>query len=82
VSHVDDCEKFVRFLSEYFDGELDGELEAEFMLHYEHCDRARALVRTFERTIVLHKQARRKTLPKDIHERLMDALRECERGER
>ena len=77
MSHVDDCKKFVQALSEHFDGELDPELEAEFMLHYEHCERAQALVRTFERTIILHKQTRRRVLPRDIHERLIAAIKAC-----
>ena len=50
------------------------------MLHYEHCERAQALVRTFERTIILHKQTSRKVLPKDIHERLMAAIKACREG--
>jgi hypothetical protein len=80
VSHVDDCKKFIQALSEHFDGELEPELEAEFMLHYEHCERARALVRTFERTIILHKQtgAAGPGLPSDIHERLLAAIKACE----
>ena len=78
MSHVDDCRKFIQALSEHFDGELDPELEAEFMLHYEHCERAQALVRTFERTIILHKQTRRQVLPQDIHERPIAAIRACE----
>ena len=79
MSHLDDCEKFVRCLSEHFDGELDEELEAEFMLHYESCERARALVATFERTIILHRRSRRKALPRDMHERLIAAIKACER---
>ena len=80
MSHVDDCKKFIQALSEHFDGELDPELEAEFMLHYEYCERARALVATFERTIILHKQtgAGRPGLPRDIHERLIAAIKACE----
>ncbi|MFH1688822.1 MAG: zf-HC2 domain-containing protein [Candidatus Eisenbacteria bacterium] len=78
MSHVDDCKRFVQCLSEHFDGELDEELEVEFMLHLEYCERARALVHTFERTIILHRQTRRKTLPSDMHERLIAAIRECE----
>jgi len=78
VSHLDDCEKFVRCLSEHFDGELDAELEVEFMMHLERCERARALVRTFERTIVLHRQVGGKPLPKDVHERLLAAIKACQ----
>jgi anti-sigma factor RsiW len=81
VSHVDDCRKFIQCLSEHFDGELDPELEVEFMMHFEHCERARALVRTFERTIILHRQTRGTKLPEDIHERLLAAIRACQNSE-
>lgn len=83
MSHVNDCEKFVRYLSEHFDGELDQELEVEFMMHFEHCERARALVHTFERTIVLHRETGKRetdkrSLPREVHERLLAAIRACE----
>ena len=78
MSHVDDCRKFIQCLSEHFDGELDDELEAEFMLHLQHCERAKVLVHTFERTIILHRQMRRKVLPSDIHERLRAAIKACQ----
>lgn len=78
MSHVDDCKKFIACLSEHFDGELPAELEAEFMLHYRTCERARTIVRTFERTIVLHQRTRGAALPRDVHERLMAAIRACQ----
>ena len=78
MSHVDDCKRFVQCLSEHFDGELDAELEVEFMLHIEHCERARTLLHTFERTIILHQQTSKKILPKDIHERLRAAILACQ----
>lgn len=79
MSHVDDCKKFIACLSEHFDGELPAELEAEFMLHYRTCERARTIVRTFERTIILHRRASGEPLPKDVHERLLKAIEECRR---
>jgi len=81
MSHLDDCRKFVQCLSEHFDGELDAELEVEFMMHLERCERARALVRTFERTITLHQRAGGQTLPRDVHERLLAAIRDCQNSE-
>jgi anti-sigma factor RsiW len=78
VSHVDDCKKFIACLSEHFDGELPAELEAEFMLHYRTCERARTIVRTFERTIILHRGTSRAAIPRGIHERLMAAIKECQ----
>jgi len=77
VSHVDDCRKFVRCLSDHFDGVLEVELETEFMLHCKYCERARALLHTFERTIILHKETGRSDLPADVHERLEAALKAC-----
>jgi len=81
LSHVDDCEKFIQCLSDHFDGELEPELEEEFMLHFRTCERARALVRTFERTIILHKTTRSQSLPADIHERLLRAIQACRDGD-
>ena len=78
MPHVDDCRKFVKYLSDHFDGVLEVELETEFMLHCKYCERARALVRTFERTIILHKQTGGGDLPADVHKRLLEAIRSCE----
>lgn len=78
MSHVDDCKKFIQYLSEHFDGELGEELEVEFMLHIQYCEKARVLLRTFERTITLHRQTRTAILPPDIHERLCAAIRACQ----
>jgi hypothetical protein len=78
VSHVDDCKKFIQYLSEHFDGELGDELEVEFMHHVEYCEKARAILHTFEQTIILHRQTGRTTLPPGIHERLRAALRACQ----
>ena len=78
MSHVDDCRKFIQYLSEHIDGELDETLEAEFMKHVVYCERARIILRTFEQTIVLHRQTRVKTVPGDVHERLRAAIRACE----
>jgi anti-sigma factor RsiW len=64
-------------LSAHFDGELDPELEKEFMLHYQSCARAKVLVSTFERTIILHRKALATKLPPDVHERLIAAIEAC-----
>ena len=78
MSHVDDCRKFIECLSAHFDRELDAELEEEFRLHYESCARARTMVRTFERTIILHRQVRGDALPQGVHERLIAAIKACQ----
>ncbi len=78
MPHVDDCKKFIQYLSEHFDGELGEELEVEFMLHIQYCEKARVILHTFERTIILHRQTGGTTLPPGIHERLRAALRACQ----
>ena len=81
VPHLDDCKKFIQHLSEHFDGELGEELEVEFMQHILYCEKARAILHTFERTIILHRQTSRTTLPPDIHERLRAAIRACQESD-
>ncbi|MBN2565863.1 MAG: zf-HC2 domain-containing protein [Candidatus Eisenbacteria bacterium] len=77
MDHVDDCKRFIECLSAHFDGELDGELLIEFEHHLQTCSRAQVLVRTFERTIVLHRSARQQAVPADIHRRLLEAVKRC-----
>lgn len=81
MPQAEDCKRFIECLSAHFDGELDEELLVKFEEHIESCERARALVHTFERTIILHRRSRSETVPSDIHARLMDAIRACESGE-
>jgi anti-sigma factor RsiW len=81
MDHIDDCKKFIECLSAHFDGELDGELLIEFEHHLETCTKAQVLVRTFERTIILHRRSRQQDVPSDLHERLLAAVRRCCEGE-
>jgi hypothetical protein len=39
------------------------------------------LVRTFERTIVLHRSSEPRTVPPELHSRLLAAIEECKNGE-
>jgi anti-sigma factor RsiW len=80
MDHLDDCKKFIECLSAHFDGELDGDLLIEFEHHMETCARAQVLVRTFERTITLHRQARAQAIPPDMHKRLLAAVKRCCEG--
>lgn len=81
MSHEEDCKKFIACLSAHFDGELDGELAVMFEEHLQICEQARVLVRTFERTIVLHRQAQGRPVPADIHRRLLEAIAACSEAE-
>ncbi|MBD3368653.1 MAG: hypothetical protein GF405_10865 [Candidatus Eisenbacteria bacterium] len=73
-----DCTEFWKLLSEYLDGDLSREVRVEFEEHMETCEDARALFRTFERTITLHKRVSfRQEVPEDVRRRLSAALDEC-----
>jgi anti-sigma factor RsiW len=74
---VDDCKSFIACLSGYFEGEIDDEVRIEFERHLRFCSDARAIVHTFERTIVLHRRSRGQALPEGLHERLIEAIRKC-----
>lgn len=80
--HVDDCKSFIRCLSDHFDGEIDEEIRIEFEEHLKFCSNARAMVQTFERTIILHRRNRGQSVPHGLHERLIQAVRKCSDGDR
>ncbi len=82
MTDTDECKKFIECLSAHFDGELDAELLVKFEEHLRFCEEARAMVRTFERTIVLHRGGRALSVPPDVHERLLEAIRKCGGGPR
>lgn len=74
---VDDCKSFIACLSGYFEGEIDEEIRIEFERHLKFCSDARAMVKTFERTIILHRRNRDESLPEGLHERLLEAIEAC-----
>ncbi|MBD3348154.1 MAG: hypothetical protein GF400_03025 [Candidatus Eisenbacteria bacterium] len=77
MAEIRECEKFLECLSAHFDGELDEELLVEFEQHLRFCSNARAVVSTFERTIILHRQARPDRVPRGVHKRLLEAIEKC-----
>jgi len=81
MEKIRECERFLECLSAHFDGELDEELILEFEQHLRFCSNARAVVSTFERTIVLHRQARPYRVPEDVHGRLLAAIEKCRKCE-
>ena len=80
--HIDDCKSFIKCLSDYFDGEIDEETRIEFEEHIKTCSNARAMVQTFERTIILHRRNRGRGIPPGLHERLIEAVRKCSEKDR
>ena len=77
---IRECKEFLECLSARFDGDLDEELIVEFEQHLRFCSDARCIVRTFERTITLHRHRRPDRVPSDVHERLLRALDECRKN--
>jgi predicted anti-sigma-YlaC factor YlaD len=74
---VDDCKTFIACLSKYFEGEIDDVMRVEFERHLMLCSNARAMLHTFERTIILHRMNRGQDLPEGLHERLLAAIEKC-----
>jgi anti-sigma factor RsiW len=72
-----DCKGLLESLSAYLDGEVDDELRLEIEEHLRSCVRAQTMLRTFERTIVLHRVVETDGVPVDVHVRLHEVLREC-----
>jgi hypothetical protein len=74
---VDDCKSFIACLSRYFEGDISEEMKIEFEKHVRFCSNARAMVHTFERTIILHRLNRGQAPPEGLHERLIEAIEKC-----
>ncbi len=73
-----DCTEFWQLLSAYIDGDLSTEVRIEFEEHMETCEDARVLFRTFEQTIVLHRQVSFvEEVPENVRRRLSEALEAC-----
>jgi anti-sigma factor RsiW len=71
-----DCKGLLQSLSAYLDGEVDEELRLEIEEHLRSCVKAQTMLRTFERTIVLHRVVEVDGVPTDVHVRLHEVLRE------
>jgi anti-sigma factor RsiW len=79
---IDDCKSFIACLSQYFEGEVDEQVRIEFERHLRFCSDARAILHTFERTIILHRRNTGRPLPEGLHDRLLAAIRACSDPER
>jgi len=71
-----DCKGLLQSLSAYLDEEVDEELRLEIEEHLRSCVKAQTMLRTFERTIVLHRVVEVDGVPTDVHVRLHEVLRE------
>jgi anti-sigma factor RsiW len=75
-----DCKGLLMSLSAYLDGEVDEELRLEIEEHLRSCLKAQTMLRTFERTIVLHRVVEIEGVPTEVHVRLHEVVRKCAEG--
>jgi anti-sigma factor RsiW len=64
----------IRQLSDYLNGELDGNVRAELERHLEHCDDCRLVVDTTQKTVEIFCKSEPVPLPRGVRERLHAAL--------
>jgi len=76
-----DCKGLLMSLSAYLDGEADEELRLEIEEHLRSCVKAQTMLRTFERTIVLHRVVQVEGVPTEVRVRLHEVVRKCAEGE-
>lgn len=69
------CIAVIREISNYIDGELEPELKQELERHLENCEECRLVVDQTRRTVQIFCGSELVELPKEIQERLQQALR-------
>ena len=73
--HNMNCQDILKNMSEYIDGELDGQLCAEIEAHIETCPDCKIVIDTLKKTIQLVQISGKETeLPKDVRKRLFARL--------
>ncbi len=68
------CKEFLQELSEYLDENVDAELKAHLEAHVTQCPNCWVIFDTTKKTIQVYKGVEPKTIPEDVHKRLMVAL--------
>lgn len=69
------CKDFLNELGEYLDETLDPEIRARLHQHVSECPNCWVILDTTEKTIKVYKGLDAQTIPDEIHNRLMNALR-------
>lgn len=70
-----DCKHLLGSLSDYVDGELEGELCAELERHLSECKNCRIVVDSLNKTITLyHTTAQQVDVPEGVRQRLFRRL--------
>ena len=68
------CKDFLRELSEFLDENIDAEIRAKLERHMSECPNCWVIADTTRRTIKIYKGMDPNPIPKDVEERLMQAL--------
>jgi anti-sigma factor (TIGR02949 family) len=68
------CRDFLRELSEFLDENIDAEIRAKLERHMTECPNCWVIADTTRRTIKIYKGMDPNPIPKDVEERLMQAL--------
>ena len=75
------CKEILATLSDYVDGDLEGDVCAKVEAHLSHCPECREMVETLCRTVMLYQDYGQAELPAAVRARLYAALeREREKG--
>ncbi len=70
------CEELLRAMNEYVDGQLDPGICAEFEQHLAGCNPCQVVVDNIRKTITLYRLDRPHEIPRQLHDRLRQALQE------
>jgi anti-sigma factor RsiW len=68
------CKDFLRELSEFLDENLDAEVRAKLERHMTECPNCWVIADTTRKTIRIYKGVDPHTIPRDVEERLMQAI--------
>ena len=68
------CKDFLRELSEFLDENLDAEVRAKLERHMTECPNCWVIADTTRKTIKIYKGMDPYPVPKDVEERLMQAI--------
>ncbi len=69
------CEKTIRDISKYLDGDIDEELKRELEVHLKMCHHCQVVFDTTRKTIELYCDGKLFPLPSAVRDRLHEALR-------
>ena len=68
------CKDFLQELSEYLDETVDAELKAHLEAHVTQCPNCWVIFDTTKKTLQVYKGVEPRTIPPEVHDRLMAAL--------